>query len=240
MTFIGKLLVFINLIVGIGFAVFGTAVYSERPPWFTPPAEGQVEKGQVPLSFTPLAAEIDAQGKSATAASRTWGVNWRALQAAEKRRKERQALIKGLLADARTGDKARGGAGFFNLPEESSTKLLDLTIRTDVVKGPDGLPLQGSDTLQDRQAKAVQRSVEMAEKSKKDRARQQALTAQVGITEGRVLKQTDIRNNLTVEASTLAALEVNVALDRDTTRLRRSQLRERIRQLTGRYPDELP
>jgi hypothetical protein len=43
-----------------------------------------------------------------------------------------------------------------------------------------------------------------------------------------VLKQTDIRNNLTTEASTLAALEVNVALDRDTTRKRRDQLQKRL------------
>ena len=228
MTFIGKLLVFINLIVGIGFAVFGTAVYTERPTWFTPPADGMIDKGQVPMSFTPLAAEIDANAKSAAAASRTWGANWRALQGVEKRREERKTLITSLLLDARNGDKTRGGAGFFNLPEESSTKLLDLSIRTDIVKGPDGQPLQGSETLQSRLDVAQKGIIEMAEKSKKHRADQLDLTAKIGVTETRVLKQTDIRNNLTTEAATLAALEVNVTLDRDTTQKRRDQLKKRL------------
>jgi len=238
MTFIGKLLVFINLIVGIGFAVFGTVVYSERPTWFTPPTDGIVEKGQAPMSFAPLQAEIDASGKSATAASRAWGVNWRALKAAETRRDERRALIAGLLADARTGDKARGGAAFFDLPEESREespkKLLALSIRDVIVKGPDGRDLQGSETLQARLDAAIKGSIEMAEKSYMHRAMIKSLTTQIGITEIRVLKQTDIRNNLTIEAANLADLEVNVALDRDTTRKRLDQLIERLKQLSGK------
>ena len=33
MTLLGKILVFLNLIFGIGAAVLGTSLYTSRPPW---------------------------------------------------------------------------------------------------------------------------------------------------------------------------------------------------------------
>jgi len=224
MTFICKLLVFLNLIVGIGFAVGATATYAERPVWFTPPTEG-VEKGQAPYSFGPLKTEIEANGNTANAALRAWSLHWRALQTAEKLRDSRRVEIAKLLDTAR--NKANGPA-FFNLPEDSATKLLNLTALNDAVKGPDGQPLLGSDTLSTRFDNAVAKTIELAEQSKKARERQKALTAEIVLIEGRGIKQLEIRDELRNQAAYLASLEVNVTEMRDTTYRRKLQLIRRL------------
>ncbi|MDB5309757.1 MAG: hypothetical protein JWO38_3959 [Gemmataceae bacterium] len=145
MTVIGKLLVFLNLVFGIGIAVWSTAAYSQRPSWFSPAPEGGVDKGHSPLAFAQLGAEIDNLGKVAVTAGGSWGAQYKALQTAEQIRADRHikmfgtlpdgtraktatgADVKGLIGYAKDGHpQAEGNAGFFQLKEEPNGKLFDL------------------------------------------------------------------------------------------------------------------
>ena len=253
MTFIGKLLVFLLLVLGIGCAVFATTTYTQRPPWFTKNAtEGGVDKGNVVYTFELLNSEIDALGKQAVAASQSWGAEYKALQAAEKTRADRQVKMFG--ATNKDGSRTRGlldyaaegvdpkdpdSPAFFDLQEKEDPVtrlvLLDLDDRSKVVPSPDQpldakqkLPLKGTDTLQGRLVKDAAESQQYAETSVKLRAEQKQLGEQIVLTTTRIAKQTDIRDNLLNEAQYLADFEVNAAEQKDTVGRRRAQLRSRL------------
>jgi len=231
MTFLGKLLVFLCLILGVGVGVMSAAVYTHRPPWFEPVPEG-VDKGNSPVVFAQLTAEIDGQGKAAGAASASWGRQYAALAAAEKTRDDRREKMfgkTGLLALARGPMTHKvGDPAFFNLPEDEAARLLNLDDRKDVVKGPDAKPLQPTGLLEAAIAADTQTIIEQAKKSLELRLQQKTLGEQVVLTETRVLKQRVIRENQQNEAAYLASFEVNVAEQRETVVRRRDQLLRRL------------
>lgn len=240
MTAIGKLLVFANLVFGVGAAIWATAVYTQRPGWFEPvPPEG-APKG---ASFAALGAELDTLGKAATSAGAAWSTQYGRLTKAEETRAVRlakmfgdsQTKTRGLLAVARTGglpgakDK---DAAFFNLKDEAGGKLLDLDPKADekgaVVLGPDGKTLRGADTLLDRFNADAKEIGRVAEESLRLRKEQQKLGDQVGVEEARVLTQRGIRENLRQEGAALASVEVNAAGRLDWARSRKAQLDRRL------------
>jgi hypothetical protein len=242
MTTLGKLLVFANLVFGVGAATWAAAVYTQRPGWFDPAPEAGT-RGETPPTFAALAAEIDTLGKAAASAGAAWAAQHDRLVRAEDTRAVRQAKmfggvvggakVPGLLAVARTGGYPKAGdAAFFNLKIDPATKLLDLdpnpAEKGVAVLGPDGQPLRGADTLLQRfndDAAAITRA---AAASKKLRAEQQQLGGVVADLEVRVLKQREIRENLRTEAAYLAGFEVNAAGQLDWAKTRRDQLARRL------------
>ena len=252
MTILGKLLVFLNLIGGIGVAVYSTSVYTSRPPWFQDFKDaGGFDKGNTPLTFKQLADDIDAQGKAAALASSNWGVQNKSLTVAEANRAARYLLMygknvddtrptpttKGMLDYAQTGGyPGANGGGFLNLVEDPATKLLNLkpdltnmaTFKKDVVHGPDDLPLKGTDTLLEQFTRDGVEAEVQAYLSKKLRADFLVLGTEIVKVQTQIHKQRDIRDQLVVEESHLAAFEVNATLNRDTYTRRRQQLFDRL------------
>src|SRR5687767_10161823 len=111
-TLLGKLLAFLNLIVGIALLSWSVSLFVHRPGWFDPVPE-TVEKGQDPRSFAQLKQDIDGLGRAAAIASDSWGKNRKLLEAAEDKRAKRRAEFDRRIAWARTGNKDKDGAGFF-------------------------------------------------------------------------------------------------------------------------------
>lgn len=233
MTTVGKLLVFVNLVLGVGAATWATAVYGQRPGWFDPPAEAA--KGTAPLTFKGLAADIDALGKAAASAGASWSAQYARLTKAEDVRAARLQKMyggggaRGLVEVAHAGGYPKAGqAAFFNLKEDPATRLLDLDPNVAekgvVVLGPDGQPLRGADTLLERFNADAKAANDLAAQSAELRQEQAKLGLVVAADEVRLLKQRDIRENLRNEAAFLAGLEVNVAAELDTVATRRGQL----------------
>lgn len=171
MTAFGKILTILNLVVAVGMATWAIQLYSHRPGWFEAPVEGgPTSSGQV--TFKQLTKEIDDLGKSATAASATWGTAVKGVEAREKLLKARRMPYAVRLEWARKGtprvDKQGKslppGPGFFEEPgidvrtKTPSKGLTDLSQSGFVfdkqgnpvpLLGPDSLPLRGADTLLD-------------------------------------------------------------------------------------------
>ena len=233
-TIIGKALVFATLVLGIGAATLSTAAYSQRPGWFEPVPEA-VEKGQRPLTFAMLTGEINSLGKSATAASAAWGAEFKALQAAEVTRDKRRVEIIELLDIARKGGRGNPpGPGFYQLKVDPATGLLDLSDRTTPVNGPDGRPLKGAENLlatYNATADEIDRLIRESAKLRREDLKR--LGDEIVLTENRLTKQRDIREQLENEAAYLASLEINVAEQQSTATRRRDQLERRLENFLG-------
>jgi hypothetical protein len=251
MTTLGKTLVFLNLIIGIGAGIVSTSMYTHRLPYFEDFKDIPIEKGNNPHTFKQLATDIEEQTKAAYLASGNWGTSLKALSAAENIRATRYLQMfgkmldgnrptpntKGLIDHAHEGNyPGANGGGFLNLVEDPTTKLLNLkpdltdaaSFKRNVVHGPDDQPLKGTDTLLDQFTKDSAESETQAFLSKKLRAEQRALGTQIVIVQNQIHKQRDIRDQLVVEATHLASFEVNATLNRDTFTRRRQQLIDRL------------
>jgi hypothetical protein len=233
MTVFGKLLAVLNLVVGIGLAMWSVNLYTNRPSWFDEPSD-VVDKGNSPITFKQLKTEIDSLSKSATSLSGKWGTGLTQVEQLEVTRKDRQGKQAARLVLARTGTNANKTFAFTELVVEPGTGLTDLSQTGAVVVGPPppgeaaGLPLRGSETLLATANKDVAASTQVADQSKKLRLQERVLAAEIGATEVRYLKQTDIRENLTNEYLFLSAFEVSVYEDRETVFKRKAQLQRRL------------
>lgn len=241
MTFFGKTLVFLNLVFGIGMAVFATSLYANRPGWLGEPPDSVVPKGHSPLSIKQLAADIDSAAKSAGMANVNWTTNYKALNDAESLREKRhermfgarvdgtKAAAKGLMDFAREGNP--NGAAFLHLSEDATSRLLNLSPAegpATIVKGPDDQPLKGTDGLLTQFVDDSAKAEAAALDSKMRRAEQKTLGEQIVVMQNRIYKQQDIRDNLLVEAARLEAFEVNATEHRQTVTRRRDQLMLRL------------
>lgn len=233
MTTIGKLLAFLNLVVGVGLAMWSVNLYTNRPSWFEK-ASDVVDKGNSPITFEQLKGEIDTLGKSAASLSGRWGGELTVLQQREATRKDRQVKQATRLRIARNGDDTKKVAPFTELNEDPVTKLIDLEKPGAVVLGPPppgetvGQPLRGSDRLLDSVNRDIAETSRLAMTSQKLRLEERKLAGEILATEVRYLKQTDIRENLTNEFFFLSAFEVNVYEDRETVFKRKAQLQRRL------------
>lgn len=224
MTAIAKLLVFVTLVLGAGAAVFATAVYTQRPPWFLSPAP-EVQKGQVVLTFEQLKKDIAAGGTAALTNTGLWGKGLKALADAEGVHKDRTKKYAELLALARTGDPV----GFYALDEDPVTRRLDLDGRGTPVKGPNGKDLPGADTMLLPLEKSADRIAnDLTPKIEKHQADQKSLSAQIDVFTARLDRQRKIQANLIDQAQYLAAFEINVAQLGTTIRNRVRQLERRL------------
>ncbi|HEX4611910.1 MAG TPA: hypothetical protein VH092_27185 [Urbifossiella sp.] len=227
MTAIAKTLVFFTLVLGVGAAVFATAVYTQRPGWFSDPPDGPVAKGHVVISFKQLAKDIDSQGKAAAAAAGLWGKNLKELKAAEEVRTARVAEYAKLLNKGRTGAPA---PGFHELSEDPVTGLLNVTEPGKAVLGPDGKALAGTETLLAQINGATDRIAnELTPKISKHRADQKRLGAEIDIVAEKLARQRVIREDLQNEALYLAAASINISEQAETAGRRQKQLAARLR-----------
>jgi hypothetical protein len=234
MTLIGKMLAFLNLIVGLAILAWSVSIYTQRPGWFDPVPDG-VSPGNHPVTFAQLKADIDALGRTAAAASGNWGAQLKALQQVEAERADRQRGYAERLGWARTGnpnskdkDGNKDGAAFFAPVFDSSTGLLDLNNLGPAILGPDNLPLQGVDTLGKTIAKDTALIVKYAKEIDDQRKVFDKLSIVVLATEERLRRMAEIRDAVQAEKFYLDTFEVNVYEERETVLRRKRQLMQRL------------
>jgi hypothetical protein len=244
MTAIGKLLVVLTLVVGLGIMTWSLGVYVERPGWFDPPPEG-ADKGSGPAGFKQLEEEAKALTRSAAVASEAWGTNLKLLEERERYRAGRSAgyaerlrwAKKGNLKDPVDKDNPKSaGKGFYEPVIDPASKLYDLTTvagipRGKAVLGTDGTPLPGSDGLLDSLAGDTAAIQELNAQILKQRSLYKQLQVQVGETEVRVDKMGKIRDSVQAELFFLSSFEVNVFETRETVFRREKQLRNSLKVL---------
>jgi hypothetical protein len=241
MTTIGKILAFLNLIIGLGFVSYAVTLYSQRPGWFDPVPE-VVDKGQSPRNFAQLKQEHDNLGRAASVASGIWGKEHKRLLAAEKRRADRQAEWKRRAQWIRTGhpsppDAKDAEPGFFERVYEQDasgkdTAYLDHTkLGASVKQG--GVALRGADKLKDLYENDVLAVAELEKQIEARLKEYDALGVAIETEERRLLKMMDIRAAVQAELFYLSSFEVNVYETRETVFRRKAQLVRRLTELGG-------
>ena len=254
MSLIGKLLAVLNLIVGIGMVMTATMLYTQRPYWFEAPPDGAVDRGNTPVSFKELTAEIDKLGKTATVATQNWGTAYKTLKDKEKVRKDRQAVYDRRMqvawqgpvkAGARQDEREPVGAAFFTDVIDDKTGLIDTTqVLMDKkgnpmpVLGPDNKPLRGADTLMDLHRAEVELAAGdgkmkkgLLQEIKALREEQVKLGESIVLAETRVQKQFLIREEVQLEVIFLKDFRINVGSNQETVYARKKQLEDRLRQV---------
>lgn len=261
MTFIGKLLTVLNLVIAVGMAIWMTMVFTQRPSWFDTPDSSYEQSGA--LTFKQMTGEIDSLGKLAAATSRNWGVAVKNLEAREKLHKSRQPGYTQRLEWARNGNAPPGakGKGPINKPgffdearipntatPELARGLTDLDDRSILdksggyrtLKGPDGRDLQGADTLLvDYHNTVVQITGDPANAMRPGliaeiqalRQEQEMLQQEIVLTEIKLLKQLKIREEVQLEVLFLRDFQITTGGQRDTVYERKKQLEDRLKQV---------
>jgi len=232
MTLIGKVLAFLNLLIGLAILSWSVSVYVHRPGWFDK-TEG-VSPGQNPVNFAQLKDDIDNLARHASAASATWGAQLKQVQDLEKKRADRERGYARRLTWTRTGnrdDKDNPGAAFYEPKYEEGSGLLDLANLGAPVKGSDELPLKGYETLGASLAADTAKVVELAAQIEADRRQFAALGTQILQAESRLLKMGEIRDAVQAELFYLSTFEVNVYETRETVLRRKRQLTQRLQEL---------
>jgi hypothetical protein len=236
MTVFGKILAFLNLVVGLGLLAWSVSIYTERPAWFAPAPEG-VTPGQNPVTFAQLKADIDGLTRTAVAASANWGIQYKALEHAEELRATRLKGYAERLAWTRTGNPnykdasgVRTGAGFFE-PVYDSSGLLDLKNLGPPVKGPDDRDLQGYETLGKTIAADTKLIGDYQDAIYDQTQKLAKVTEQIDGVEKRVRRMSEIRDVVQAEKFFLDTFEVNVYETRETVLRRKRQLTLRLDEL---------
>jgi len=242
MTFIGKVLAVINLMIGLGILSWSASVYFQRPGWFDPIPEGGPDKGSDPKTFAQLKQEADTFFRAANAASGTWGTNLKALETLEERRDKRQEEYAKRLVWARTGkdgkdaffkpvyekDAAGKETSVMKLYEEGGKQVLG-----EPIVGPDNKPLKGADTLLTNFSGDVKQVQELSAQIVKHRDKYAELTREIEKDEIRLQKMIVIRDAVQGELFYLSSFEVNVYETRETVLRRQKQLVLRLLELGG-------
>jgi hypothetical protein len=236
MTQLGKLLAFLNLVVGLGIVTWSVSVFANRPLWNETAIPDVVEKGQSPESFAIFKQEIDTLGRAATAANQSWGADRKRLETAERRREGRLKGYETRLAWARGGNKDAGGAGFFQPVYEKDaagkdTSVLDLTKLGAPIVGSDGQPLKGADTLLASFSKDVEIVKGLIDQIADVRGQIKTISGDIDLEETKSQKMTAIREAVQAELFYIAPFELNVYANRGTIMDRKRQLEQRINDL---------
>jgi hypothetical protein len=247
MTTFGKVLAFLNLVVGMSLLAWGVSVYANRASWVdqktgTESIEGEISK---------LKKEIDRYSKSVTDADTSYGSASAALAGIEGNRTYRKRKLDARIAQARLGTfkvqkTYERDPAFVNVDDDTGAPIL----------GPDNKPLRGVDALvkdfneQVRQGELHRRGDQPVQQN--DWANPQALLAPerlptLGIDDLRTLhgllsdqmaavdvaadKQREVLVNLRNEAEHLTDLRVGWATRLQTLERRQKQLEDRLREL---------
>jgi hypothetical protein len=242
MTVFGKILAFLNLIIGLGFVSYGATVYFQRPGWFDP-APTVVDKGQSPRNFAMLKQEHDDLGRAAGAASAVWGKELKRLEAIEKRREDRREEWKRRAVWIRKGHPSPPDAndkepGFFEPVYEvdahgKATTYIDHT-KLGAARKLGGVAIRGAETLKDQYERDIQAVVDFEKQIEAQLKEYDRLGLAIGAEERRLLKMMDIRAAVQAELFYLSSFEVNVYETRETVFRRKNQLVRRLTELGGK------
>ena len=84
MTALGKLLALLNLLAGLAAVSWAAGLFLDRPAWYDPVPEA-VDKGNSPVTFKGLQAEIETLEKKSQTEAARWDKERERLQAALRR-----------------------------------------------------------------------------------------------------------------------------------------------------------
>lgn len=246
---LARLLVLANVFLSVGLLAWALTLSSNRLDWVDAKTDTGTVKGQITL----LKEEIDRASKGASDLSAAYTARGQALAAAEATVKGRRVGYAERLRQARGGSfrkqLALGG---------SEAGFTDLARTGEAVVGPDKKPLRGLAVIQadiDRELKAAERAVvgdaplnenpeggldaaladdtkymELAGKLGTSDARklQDRISQRMAAADVAVLKQKEIRTNLTDEAAQLQAGRVNWRVQLQDLLDRQGQLGRRL------------
>ncbi len=239
MTAIGKLLVVLALVAGLGVLAWSANVYTLRPGWFEKESPS-VDKGHSPLTFEQMKTEIDTLHRSAAAVSAAWGRELAVLEEREKYRDQRRAGYAERLLWAHKGHPSdrvnpknpkSPGIGFYEPVIDSTTGLHDLTKRGRPVRDTNNNPLAGLDVQEASIATDVAEIERLSNEIKAQREAFDTISQQVLDTEQRAFKMTVIRDSIQTELFFLETFEVSIFETRETVFRRNDQLKKRLQQL---------
>ena len=252
---LARLLVLVNVFLSVGLLAWALTLSSNRLDWVDAKTDTGTAKGQITL----LKEEIDRAAKGAADLSGAYVTRGQSLAATEANQSSRKKGYETRLKEARGGQFLKqlpldgADAGFTNLSKVGPAE-----------EGPDKKPLRGLAVIQadiDRELKAAERAVvgdaPLAETPEggldaalADDARYTELTAKLGTSDSRklqeqisqrmaaadvaVLKQKEIRVNLTDEAAQLQAGRVNWKAQLQDLLDRQGQLGRRLTGLQGK------
>lgn len=243
MTFIGKLLAVINLIVGVGVVTWSVSAYAQRPGWFTPLSEDDKSLPPERLAdrryenFATLKAETDALAKTANVASGSWGDALKSLEQVEDVREKRRAEFARRIAWAHKGNpKDKDKAAFFaTVYEKDATgkesASIDITTVGKAIPGPDDRPLKGVDDLLANVSADTKEIERLALQIAEHRKQYAEISSEIVDFDNRLMKMIVIREAALAERFHLDTFEVNVYETRETVLRRLRQLKLRLTEL---------
>jgi hypothetical protein len=231
MTLIGKLLAFLNLIVGLGILSWSVMIYTQRPGWFGE-IPVNIPPRQNPENFKQMQADVDALALTASSASVNWGTQRRILIDLEEKRAKRLKGYEERLKWTRTGNPKDKGNGFYELVYEEG--FINLDTPGAAIKGPDNEPLKAAENLLSTFQADVAESNKLADLITKQRKAFAAIAAGVNLFSTRLERMTAIRESVQAEEFYLKSFEVNVYETRETVLRRKKQLVGRLAELGGK------
>jgi chromosome segregation ATPase len=247
MTTFGKVLAFVNLVVGLSLLAWGVSVYANRVDWVDRKTDTGTEEGEI----TRLKKEIDKLTRSVADTDAAYATRSDYLVKLEAQRDYRKAKLDARLAEARRGTFK------VQVPLANDPSFVDVdNDKGPPVLAPDGKPLRGVDVLtkefndQVRQAQLHRQGEKPVQPNEWNDLRALVTNerlATLGIDDLRTLhgrlsdavaaedvaigKQRDVLTNLRDEAAYLADNRVNWAAQLQTLERRQKQLEDRLREL---------
>jgi hypothetical protein len=227
-TQLGKVLVLINLFVGVGLFAWALSLYANRVDYFDrkdadPPVEGR---------FTALQAEIKKVTEAATAAQRAYAFKAEQARGFEAIRDVRLARLNDRLNQVRRGNDANI---IFKqqvlLRDPNFPGLIDVNVEGPNVKGVRNNDLNGLGFLQTQMASAVREEQTLKQRIKEARDQLEKLSTRVEAVQAETFKQKDIRANLGQQKDYLADVQVNWDERLRVLERRKTQLQVRLEQL---------
>lgn len=218
-----KAIVYLNLIVGVALLSWSVGLYTQKLHWIDRAGPtGEKIEGEI----TTLKAEIEGLMTESRIASHAWGSAYTLLTDTEKTRLERKRVLDTRLEWARKGDPKR--VGFYTDELIPGTALIDTEKLGPAIKGPDGQPLRGADTLSQTIIANDQEMLNAIKEIEKLKLEQEQLQKREKLLQLKVDRDTVILDNLKNEQAYLAAFEVNWLEQLGTVQRRRLQLMKRL------------
>lgn len=223
MTTFGKMLVFLNLILGMAFLSWSVGLFTQKVDWLDRTNfAGEKVEGEI----SRLKSQIGQLTLQARIASASWGTAYEELTKVEKEREDRKTAFAQRLVWARTGDPM--GRGFFQDQLLPGTGLINTEQLGPVINGPDGKPLRGAETLS-QSIEANDKTVEQYIKDIADLKRQQKEEQRSEkLYQLKLDKHAAFFDQLLNEQIYLEAFEINWSELLRTVSRRKTQLLERL------------
>lgn len=223
MTFFGKLLVFLNLLIGLAFLSWSVGMFTQKLDWVDRTnMAGEKVEGEI----TKLKAEIDVLTLEAKHASASWGVSYTALEEIETTRENRKGVFAQRLVWAHTGDPMR--RGFFLDVLIPGSGLINTDTLGAVINGPNGQPLQGADTLSETIEANNKITAGYIADIEKFKLQQRENQTQEKLLQEKVDRHAAFFDQLLNEQRYLEAFEINWYEQLGTVNRRKAQLMKRM------------